>query len=62
MIVGVPREIKDNEARVGITPAGAKALRESGHVVLVETQAGAGSGFPDEEYQNAGAEIVGEAG
>ncbi len=62
MIVGVPKEIKDNEARVGITPAGAKALREAGHVVLVETQAGAGSGFPDEEYQNAGAEMVGEAG
>ena len=62
MIVGVPKEIKDNEARVGITPAGVKALSEAGHVVLVETQAGAGSGFPDEEYQNAGAEIVGEAG
>ena len=62
MIVGVPKEIKDNEARVGITPAGAKALREAGHHVLVETQAGSGSGFPDEEYQNNGAEIVGEAG
>lgn len=62
MIVGVPKEIKDNEARVGITPAGAKALREAGHAVLVETKAGAGSGFPDEEYQNNGAEIVGEAG
>ena len=62
MIVGVPKEIKDNEARVGITPAGAKALVEAGHTVLVETLAGAGSGFPDEEYQNAGAEIVGESG
>jgi len=62
MIVGVPKEIKDNEARVGITPAGAKALCEAGHTVLVETQAGAGSGFPDQEYQNAGAEIVAEAG
>ncbi len=62
MIVGVPKEIKDNEARVGITPAGAKALTEDGHKVLVETQAGAGSGFPDEEYQNAGAEIVGDPG
>ena len=62
MIIGVPREIKDNEARVGITPAGAKALTEAGHKVLVETQAGAGSGFPDDEYQNAGAEIVGDAG
>jgi len=62
VIIGVPREIKDNEARVGITPAGAKALTEAGHKVLVETQAGAGSGFPDDEYQNAGAEIVGDAG
>jgi alanine dehydrogenase len=62
MIIGVPREIKDNEARVGVTPAGVKALTEAGHAVLVETQAGAQSSFPDEEYQNAGAEIVGEAG
>ncbi len=62
MIVGVPREIKDNEARVGVTPAGVKALTEAGHTVLVETQAGAQSGFPDAEYQNAGAEIVGDAG
>jgi len=62
MIIGVPKEIKDNEARVGITPGGVKALREAGHHVLVETQAGAASGFPDDEYQNAGAEIVGDAG
>jgi len=62
MIVGVPKEIKDNEARVGVTPAGVKALTEAGHRVLVETQAGALSGFPDAEYQNAGAEIVGDAG
>jgi alanine dehydrogenase len=62
MIIGVPREVKDSEARVGVTPAGVKALAEAGHTVLVETQAGAQSGFPDEEYQNAGAEIVGEAG
>jgi alanine dehydrogenase len=62
MIIGVPKEIKDNEARVGVTPAGVKALAEAGHKVLVETQAGALSGFPDNEYQNAGAEMVGEAG
>lgn len=62
MIIGVPREIKDHEARVGITPAGVKALSEAGHKVLVETQAGAMSGFPDAEYQDAGAEIVGDAG
>ena len=62
MIIGVPREIKDNEARVGITPAGVKALTEAGHKVLVETKAGADSGFEDAEYQAAGAEIVGDAG
>jgi alanine dehydrogenase len=62
MIIGVPKEIKDNEARVAVTPAGVKALSEAGHRVLVETQAGAASGFDDAEYQNAGAEIVGEAG
>ena len=62
MIIGVPREIKDHEARVGVTPAGARALTDAGHVVLVETHAGAQSGFPDHEYQDAGAEIVGDAG
>jgi alanine dehydrogenase len=62
MIVGVPKEIKDNEARVALTPGGAKALAEAGHKVLVETQAGTLSGFPDDDYQNAGAEIVGDAG
>ena len=62
MIIGVPREIKDHEARVGVTPGGAKALVESGHTVLVEMHAGEQSGFPDHEYQDAGAEIVGEAG
>jgi len=48
MIIGVPKEIKDNESRVGITPVGVKALSEAGHKVLVETQAGAQSGFPDD--------------
>lgn len=62
MIIGVPKEIKDNEARVGVTPAGVKALTEAGHKVLVETQAGAQSGFEDAEYQNAGGEIAGDAG
>jgi alanine dehydrogenase len=62
MIVGVPKEIKDHEARVGVTPAGAKALVEAGHTVLLETRAGEQSGFDDAEYQNAGAEIVGDAG
>ena len=62
MIIGVPKEVKDNESRVGITPAGVKALTEAGHKVLLETHAGAQSGFPDDEYQHAGAEIVGDAG
>jgi alanine dehydrogenase len=62
MIIGVPKEIKDHEARVGVTPAGAKALVEAGHTVLVETHAGEESGFPDHEYQDAGAEMVGDAG
>ena len=62
MIIGVPKEIKDNEARVGVTPAGVKSLTEAGHKVLVETQAGTQSGFEDSEYQNAGGEIVGDPG
>jgi len=62
MIIGVPKEIKDNEARVSVIPAGVKALTDVGHKVLVETNAGAQSGFPDDEYQDAGAEIVGDAG
>ncbi|HWE87027.1 MAG TPA: alanine dehydrogenase [Terracidiphilus sp.] len=62
MIVGVPKEIKDHEARVGVTPAGVKALTDAGHKVLVESHAGAQSGFDDGEYKEAGAEIVGDAG
>ena len=61
MIIGVPKEVKDHESRVGITPAGAKALTEAGHKVLVEHNAGALSSFPDDDYQAVGAEIVGEA-
>lgn len=61
MIIGVPREVKDHESRVGVTPAGAKALTEAGHKVLVEHNAGALSSFPDEDYQAVGAEIVGAA-
>jgi alanine dehydrogenase len=62
MIIGVPKEIKDNEARVSVIPAGVEMLTAAGHKVLVETEAGALSGFPDHEYQDAGAEIVGDAG
>src|SRR5579875_1254196 len=61
MVIGVPKEVKDHESRVGITPAGAKALTEAGHKVLVEHNAGALSSFPDDDYQAVGAEIVGEA-
>jgi len=61
MIIGVPKEIKDHESRVGVTPAGVKSLVDAGHKVLVETGAGELSAFPDDEYQGAGAEIVGSA-
>lgn len=59
MIVGVPREIKKDENRVAITPAGVAALCREGHEVYIEKSAGSGSGFRDKEYQNAGATIVG---
>ena len=61
MIIGVPKEVKDHESRVGVTPAGAKDLVDAGHKVLIEHNAGALSSFPDDEYQAVGAEIVGEA-
>jgi len=62
MFVGVPREIKAGEQRVALSPAGARALSDAGHGVLVETGAGAGSGFRDEEYAAAGARLVDVAG
>ena len=58
MIVGVPKEIKTNENRVALVPAGAEALVGDGHTVLVEQGAGLGSGFADDAYRAAGAEIV----
>ena len=58
MIIGVPREIKPGEQRVALTPAGARALVEAAHGVLVERGAGAGSGIRDEEYSAVGAELV----
>ncbi len=58
VIVGVPKEIKTGENRVGATPAGVDALVKAGHRILVEKGAGEGSGFSDEEYRRAGAEIV----
>ncbi|GAA3724240.1 alanine dehydrogenase [Salinicoccus jeotgali] len=61
MIIGVPKEIKNNESRVGLTPGGVHAFVEAGHTVKVETNAGGGSYFEDADYSNAGAEIVDSA-
>jgi alanine dehydrogenase len=59
VIVGVPREIKPGEQRVAITPGGVRALVERGHRVLIEKEAGSGSGFRDEDYTKVGAEVRG---
>jgi len=61
MIIGCAREIKDHESRVGLVPWGVTALREAGHSVLIEANAGVGSSIPDKEYVDAGAEIVADA-
>ncbi|MBD2869586.1 alanine dehydrogenase [Paenibacillus arenilitoris] len=61
MIVGVPKEIKQSEFRVALTPAGVTMLAAAGHRVLVETGAGSGSGFEDDDYVREGAEIIGSA-
>jgi|SRR5947209_1602830 len=61
MLIGVPKEVKDHESRVGIVPSGVKALVDAGHKVIVETNAGALSSMPDEDYKSAGAEIIGSA-
>ncbi len=58
MIIGCLKEIKDNENRVALTPAGTKTLVSNRHTVLVEAGAGLGSGFPDKEYSDSGAELV----
>ncbi len=58
MIIGVPKEIKSQENRVGLLPSAAYQLIRRGHQVVVETSAGAGTGFPDKEYLDAGAEVV----
>jgi alanine dehydrogenase len=62
VVIGVPKEIKDHETRVGCVPSMVTALREHGHEVLVQTQAGVGSSIPDEEYAEAGAIILDNAG
>jgi len=61
MLIGVPKEIKNHEYRVGLTPAAVRELVLHGHRVLIETQAGAGSGYDDAHYHSAGAEVVAEA-
>jgi len=61
MIVGVPKEIKDNENRVGLVPAGVRALTDHRHTVLVEAHAGEGSGISDAEFRAAGVRIVPQA-
>ena len=62
MIIGVPKEIKNNENRVALTPGGTQELIKRGHTVLVQQTAGVGSGFSDEEYRSAGAKMVSDAG
>ena len=58
MLIGVPKEVKNNESRVAMTPAGVHELVRRGHKVMVETSAGVGSGFSDADYISAGAEMV----
>jgi alanine dehydrogenase len=61
VIIGVPKEVKDHEARVALVPSGVATLREAGHEVLVETKAGEGSALTDREYMQAGAGIASTA-
>ena len=59
MLIGVPKEIKNLEYRIGLTPVGVAELVKRGHHVLVQKDGGAGIGFRDDQYQKAGAEIIG---
>ena len=61
MIIGLPKEIKDNEYRVGLTPAGVRALTDTAHEVIVEKNAGEGSGFEDSLYERSGARMIDSA-
>jgi alanine dehydrogenase len=61
MIIGIPKEIKEQEQRVGLVPSAVEQLKRRGHSVLLEKNAGAGSGYPDDEYAKAGSEIVNRA-
>src|SRR5712672_2673756 len=62
MLIGVPKEIKGQEYRVAMLPSAAYQLIKRGHQVLVERNAGAGAGYPDADYQQAGATLVSEHG
>jgi alanine dehydrogenase len=61
MTIGVPKEIKEQESRVGLLPSSARSLTNRGHTVLVQKSSGVGSGYPDGDYANAGAEIADSA-
>lgn len=61
MIIGVPKEVKTDEFRVGVTPSNVALLVDDGHEVFIETMAGEGSGFSDAEYTDVGAKIVSSA-
>ena len=61
MLVGVPKEIKDSEYRVGLVPSAVRELTASGHEVVIEHNAGAGAGLTDADYQSVGAQVVGDA-
>ena len=58
MLIGVPKEIKPDEYRVALTPAGAEMLAQDGHELLIERGAGLGSGFSDDFYEDAGAAVL----
>ncbi|MBF6634983.1 MAG: alanine dehydrogenase, partial [Planococcus sp. (in: Bacteria)] len=58
MIIGVPKEIKNNESRVALTPSGVVSFLETGHQVLIEKDAGLGSGFTNENYTDVGAKVI----
>ena len=58
MLIGVPKEIKPDEYRVALTPAGAEMLSQSGHHIVMESGAGLGSGFTDDFYAEAGVELL----
>ena len=58
MIIGIPKEIKDSEHRVGMTPSGVQTLILNGHIVYVQNSAGHGSGYSDDDYLNVGANVL----